>query len=95
MLIKLKPCPFCGKGEVAFVKGALRHTVPHQKKCSLFHLRTSEEVGAEIERFLEQNKDGHLATPVVATTQTWVGSRQPAMEKIFGHTLKLLDHEMS
>ena len=95
MIIQLKPCPFCGKGEVAFVKGALRHTVPHQKKCSLFHLRTSDDVGREIEMFLESKKEQNLSVPVIATTKTWVGSAQPALKKIFGHTLKLLDHELS
>ena len=93
MIIELKPCPFCGKGEVAFSEGILRHSVPHQKKCSLFHLRTSEDVGREIENFIESNKKSALASPVVVTTKTWVGTSQPALTKKFGHTVKLLDHE--
>ena len=95
MLVKLKPCPFCGKGEVHFIDGAIRHTVPHQKKCALFHVKTSEQASKMIEEFIVENKNKWLEVPVEVTQKSWVGKEPPALEKKFGQTIKLLDHKFS
>lgn len=95
MLIKLKPCPFCGKGEVTFVDGAIRHTVPHQKKCALFHVKTSGAAAEMIEDFINENKDKRLEEPVEITRKSWIGKEAPQLDKKFGQTVKLLDHKFS
>ena len=95
MIITLKPCPFCGKGEAVFGEGGLSHSVPHQKKCSLFHEANSDKIAKRIETFIADNKTKRLELPVVVTTQTWIGGEEPKLKAKFGHTLKLLDHILS
>jgi len=95
MEITLRPCPFCGRGEVTFNESTISHTVPHHRKCSLYHERSSERVGARIEEFIEKNKKGTLELPVVVTMRSWIGGNEPEIKSRFGHRMKPLDHVLS
>ena len=97
MEISLKPCPFCGHGEVIFSESllSLSHTVPHHKKCSLYHEKLSSRVSERIEEFVEKNKTSALELPVVVTMRTWLGGKQPLVSTRFGHRVKPLDHTLS
>lgn len=87
MRISLRPCPGCGRGEIALLETTLQHSSPHHKRCPIYALDGVAEVNDAIEELVRA--PGGPA--IVVTTTAWVRCEPPpAATKLDGLASKAL-----